>query len=90
MGFLITPMALAHPLHPIKAGRGISAETRGLDDVFPSDDLYGTLFLRDTHTNSWYGHAGVLDDLILLLFPVWFQVYISVVLFSILYIIIWI
>ena len=33
------------------------------------------LFLRDIHTKSWCGHAGVLDDLILLLFPVWFQVY---------------
>ena len=36
MGVLITPMALAHPL---KAGREISAETCGLDDVFPPDDL---------------------------------------------------
>ena len=24
---------------PLKAGRGISAETCGLDDVFPPDDL---------------------------------------------------
>ena len=30
---------LAHPLHPIKTGRGISTETCGLDDVFPPDDL---------------------------------------------------
>ena len=32
-------MALAHPLHPIKAGRGISAETCGLGDVFPPYDF---------------------------------------------------
>ena len=72
---------------PLKAGRGISAETCGLDDVFPSDDLgsgqctpfimYTTdikatfllikiySFLIDIHTKSWYGHAGVLDNLIL-------------------------
>ena len=84
---LITPMALAHPLHPIKTGRGKSTETCWLDDVFTPDDLSScpyTLFiiyiphiiaaslliktysfLRDIHTKSWYGHAGVLDDLIL-------------------------
>ena len=39
MGVLITPIALAHPLHPLKAGRGISAEPCGLDDVFPPDEL---------------------------------------------------
>ena len=39
-GSLIAPMALAHPLHPIDSrGRGTSAETCGLDDVFPPDDL---------------------------------------------------
>ena len=26
-GSVITPMALAHPLHPIRSSRGISAET---------------------------------------------------------------
>ena len=36
---VITPILLAHPLHPIKAGRGIGAETCGVDDVFPPDDL---------------------------------------------------
>ena len=39
MGVLITPMALAHSLHPIKRRLGISAETCELDDVFPPDDL---------------------------------------------------
>ena len=39
MQVLITPMALAHPLHPNKTGRGISAETCGLENVFPPDDL---------------------------------------------------
>ena len=39
MGVIITPMALAHHLHPIKTGRGISNETCGLDDVFPHDDI---------------------------------------------------
>ena len=37
-GSLITPMALAHPLLLLTAGRGISAETCGLNDVFPPDD----------------------------------------------------
>ena len=37
------------------------------------------LILRDIHTKSWYGHDGVLDDMILLFFPVWFQMYISIV-----------
>ena len=31
-------MALAHPLHPLQAGRKISVETGGMDDVFPSGD----------------------------------------------------
>ena len=30
------------------------------------------IFLKDIHTKSWCGHAHILDDLILLLFPVWF------------------
>ena len=38
-GSLIAPMALAHPLHPIDNSRGTGAETCGLDDVFPPDDL---------------------------------------------------
>ena len=38
-GSLITPMALAHPPHPVKGGRGISAKPCGLDDVFLPDDL---------------------------------------------------
>ena len=39
MDVLITPMAQALLPRPIKAGRGISAKTCGLDDVFPPDDL---------------------------------------------------
>ena len=35
------------------------------------------------------GHDGVLDDMIVLLFHAWFQMYISIVKLSILYIIIW-
>ena len=38
-------------------------------------NYWNKLFLKDIHTKSWCGHARVLDDLILLLFPVWFQVY---------------
>ena len=34
---------------------------------------WNTLFLRDTHSKSWWGHDGVLDYMILLFFPVWFQ-----------------
>ena len=40
---------------------------------------WNELFLWDIHIKSWCGPAGVLNDLILLLFPVWFQVYISIV-----------
>ena len=36
---LVTPMALAHPLILLEAGRGIRAESCGLDDVFPLADL---------------------------------------------------
>ena len=74
---------------PLKAGRGISAETCGLDNVFPPDDLgsgpctsfiiyihysciicnQNKLFLKDIHTKRLCGHARVLDDLILSLFP---------------------
>ena len=39
-GSLIAPMALAHILSiPLTTGRGTGAETCGLDDVFPPDDL---------------------------------------------------
>ena len=34
------------------------------------------MILRDIHTKSWY---GALDDMILLFFLVWFQMYISIV-----------
>ena len=37
------------------------------------------LFLKDIHTKSWRRHGLLLDDVILLLFPVWFQMYISIV-----------
>ena len=47
------------------------------------------LFPRDIHTKSWCGHDGVLDDMILLIFPVWFQIYLSIVQLRILYIKIW-
>ena len=39
MEVLITPMALAHPLYSLEAGRVISAENCELDDAFPPDDL---------------------------------------------------
>ena len=40
MGVLNTPMALAHPLHPIKRrSRNKRRKTCGLDDVFLPDDL---------------------------------------------------
>ena len=39
MGVLITPMALAHLLHPIKSRSRISAETCWFGNVFPPDDL---------------------------------------------------
>ena len=34
---------------------------------------WNILFLKDIHTKSWYGHAGVLDDLILCGFSCMFQ-----------------
>ena len=51
---------------------------------------WNKLFLLDIYIKSWCGHAGVLDYLVLLSLPVWFQVYISIVEFSILYIKMWI
>ena len=88
MGVLITPMALAHPLHPIKSRFGnkprnlwvgwcVSSwrpwfwpvhyifyyiHTTHFSRILTNKNI---LFLRDIHTKSWYGHAGVLDDLIL-------------------------
>ena len=84
---------------PLKAGRGISAETwvgwcvsswrpwfwPMYSTYYIHTKHYGCiisnwnkLFLRDMHAKSWCGHAGVLDDLILLLFPVWFHVYLYI------------
>ena len=87
MGVLITPMALAHPLYPIKSrsrnkrrnlwvGWWVSSwrpwfwpvhsiyyiPTTHYSHILTNKDI---LFLRDIHTKSWYGHTGVLDDLIL-------------------------
>ena len=87
MGVLITPMALAHPLHPIKSrsrnkrrnlwvGWCVSSwrpwfwpvhsiyyiHTTHYSRILTNQNMF---FLRDIHANSWYGHAGVLDDLIL-------------------------
>ena len=33
-------------------------------------------FQFNSGTKSWCGHDGVLDDMLLLFFPVWFQIYI--------------
>ena len=87
MGVLITPMALAHPLHPIKSrsrnkrrnmwvGWCVSSWRPWFWLVHSIYYIHTThysriltnqnkLFLRDIHTNSWYGHAGVLDGLML-------------------------
>ena len=87
MGVLITPMALAHPLHPIKSRSRNKRRTLWVGWCvsswrpwfWPVRSIYyidtthysriltnwNILFLRKIHTNSWYGHAGVLDDLIL-------------------------
>ena len=87
MGVLITPMALAHPLHPIKGrsrnkrrnlwvGWCVSSwrpwfwhvhsiyyiHTKHYSRILTN---WNILFLRAIPTKSWYGHAGVLDDLIL-------------------------
>ena len=78
-GSSIAPMALAHPSIPLEAGRKIYAKTCGLDYVFPPDDLGSGL----------YDHDNVSDDTALLLFP-WFQIFISIVYFRILYVKIWI
>ena len=87
MGVLITPMALAHPLHPIKSrsrnkrrnlwvGWCVSSWWPLFWPVHSIYYLHTThysriltnwnkLIPRDIHTKSWYGHTGVLDDLIL-------------------------
>ena len=43
---LITPMVLVRSIHHIEAGRGISAKTCGLDDVFPPDDIGSSLYTQ--------------------------------------------
>ena len=87
MGVLITPMTLAHPLHPIKSrsrnkcrnlwvGWCVSSSRPWFWPMHSIYYIHTThysgiltnqiiLFLRDIHTKSWCGHAGVLDDLIL-------------------------
>ena len=45
-GNSIAPVALAHHLHPIKKGRGMSAEITGFDDVFPTDDFDSSLYTQ--------------------------------------------
>ena len=39
MGVLITPMALAHPLHPIKSRSRNKRQNLWVGCVFPPDDL---------------------------------------------------
>ena len=100
MGVLITPMALANPLLPIKSrSRNKRRNPWVRWCVFswrpwfwPVYSIYynhtihyscniinqNKLFLRDIYTKNWCGHAGVLDDIILLLFSIWFQLYISI------------
>ena len=51
---------------------------------------WNKLYLRAMHTKICFEHDGVLDDMLLLLFPIWFQIYIAIVHFRIPYIIIWI
>ena len=101
MGVLITPMTLAHHLHPI----GSRSENKHrnmwagwcvsswrpliwsiyfiyyIHTIYYSCTLgsWNKLLVRDIQTKSWYGHNGVLDDMILLFFPVLFQMYISIV-----------
>ena len=97
MGVLINPMALAHPLHPIKSrsrnkrqnlwvGLCVSSWRPWFCVMYSIYYIHSMhyscilsnwneLFLRDIQTKSWCGHAGVLNELILLLLPVWFQVY---------------
>ena len=87
MGVLISPLALAHPLHPIKSrsrnkrwnlwvGWCVSSWRHWFWPVhciyYMHTTNYSRIltnwninFLRDIHTKSWYGHAGVLDDLML-------------------------
>ena len=47
-GSLITPMALAHHLHPIRrrSRNKHQVETYGLNDVFLSDDLGSSLYTQ--------------------------------------------
>ena len=107
MEVLITPMALAHPLHPIKSRSGNKCRNLWVGWYvsswrpwfWPAHSIYyihtthysriltnwNKLFLRDIHTKSWRGHAGVLHDLILSGFRCAFSLW-----SSILYVMIWI
>ena len=94
MGVLITPMTLAHPLHPIKdrsrnksrnllVGWCLSCWRPWFWPVHSIHYIHTTHYsliltigiysFWDIHTNSWYGHAGVLDDSILCGFSCMFQ-----------------
>ena len=101
MGVLITPMALTHPLHPIRSrlrntcrnlwvGYCVSSWRtwfRPLYSIYYIHTIYyscalsneNQLFLRDIHTENLCGYDGVLDDMILLFFPVLFPIYICIV-----------
>ena len=87
MGDLFTPMVLAQPLHPIKSRSRnkrrwmvcvlLTTLARILYYIHTiryscNFSNWNKLFLRGIYTKSWSGLARVLDDLILLLFPVWF------------------
>ena len=68
MCFLLTTLVLACVLHELYIIHTIHYSSIHGNQNKP--------FLKDTHSKSWCGHLHVLDDLILLLFLVWFQVYI--------------
>ena len=44
-GSKITPMALAHHLHPLEGGRGIRTDDV-FDDVFPYDELFSSPYTQ--------------------------------------------
>ena len=56
MCFLLTTLVLARALNLLYI------HTAHYSRILTNQNM---LFLRDIHTKSWYGHAGVLDDLIL-------------------------
>ena len=67
MCFLLTTLFLTRIFHLLYSYHTVHLHSKGSKTL-----------LRDISTKGWRGHAGVLDDMILLIFPVWLQMYVFI------------